>query len=217
MKKLLFLLVLFAGWLPAQTSRTYKDYKKFNTIIKTNPLVLAWGAMPLTCEARYLREVCTAERQSLTFGFSYLGKNPIADSILANGTGGYRPTVWIKGFRLMFGYRIYFSKDVKAPLGWYIGPWYSYSTAKYSYRNYWLRGAYVQGTQWNLDWVIGKQSRLGKRLTYDLFIGAGYKNNHWEYLSTYKVRGINLKRITGNSYYTSPFKVAAGLNFGWLF
>lgn len=178
---------------------------------------MAWGIMPFTCEFRYIKEVTTAPRQSLLYGFSYMGKNPIADSLAARGRSPYSPVVWIRGFRLQFMYRIYFSKNSKAPIGWYTGPYYSYSTAKYSMRNLQMKGIYLQGTQWHVSWVIGRQKLWGKHLCYDIYTGIGYKENTWEYHALNKIQNIDIGRFIKNKYYQSNFKICVGFNIGYIF
>ena len=180
-------------------------------------MVIAWGSMIFTSEFRYLKEVATAPKQSLLYGFSLLTKNPIVDSIIAGSGGPYYPVVWIKGFRLQFMYKMYFSKKMDAPIGWYTGPYYSYSTAKYSMRNLQNKGIYIQGTQWNVNWVAGLQKLLGKHICYDIFAGIGYKENTWENHSIKGIKNLDISRYINNPYYTSHFKVCGGLNLGYIF
>jgi hypothetical protein len=194
-----------------------KEFKRYNTVVKTNPFVLLWGSMLFTSEFRYMKEVATAPKQSLQFSFSYLGKSPLVDTIIANTGGPYYPVVWIKGFRMQFMYKMYFSRANDAPLGWYTGPYYSYATAKYSMRNLQLKGTYIQGTQWHTSWVIGRQKLLGDHLAYDVFLGLGYKQNTWERHTLKGISNLDISQFTDGWYYNSNFKVCAGLNLGYIF
>src|SRR5207302_5882591 len=109
------------------------------TVIKTNPFMTVWGILPFTSEYRFVKEVATAKKQSLLFGFSILTPSPVVRFAVNAGRGPYHPVVWIRGYRLQFMYKMYFTRKAEAPIGWYTGPYYSYSSAKYSTRNLQLK------------------------------------------------------------------------------
>ena len=91
------------------------DYpKKYNTVVKTNPFMVVWGILPFTSEYRFVREVATAKKQSLLFGFSVLGVSPVVKFAVNTGQGPYHPVIWIKGYRFQFMYKMYFSRDKEA-------------------------------------------------------------------------------------------------------
>jgi hypothetical protein len=213
----IFILLAAGGESVHGQSEKVKNFKHYSTAVKTNPFVLLWGSMLFTTEFRYIKEVATAPKQSLLFGFSYMGKSPLVDTIVMNSGGPFYPVIWIKGFRMQFMYKMYFSKHNEAPIGWYTGPYYSYSTAKYSMRNYQLKGTYIQGTQWHLSWVIGQQKLLGEHFCYDLFAGLGYKENSWEKHTISKINNLDISQFTSGWYYNSHFKFCGGLNFGYIF
>jgi hypothetical protein len=212
---ILLFTILITGQLRAQS--TPDVLKHYGTVIKTSPFVFGWGILPFTSEIRYVKEVVTAPRQSVLFGLSYLTRSPVVKVIIGQSQPP-NPVVWIQGIRLQFMYRMYYKKGSKAPFGWYTGPYYSYATAKYSMRNWQRKGVYIEGTQWHLSWVVGKQRRLGKNLCYDIYGGMGYKENTWDvHHSISKISKLNLQVVTDNNFYTSHFKICFGFNLGWAF
>lgn len=201
------------------------DKKGIRDIIKTNPLVPVWGSIPLTSEWRLLYEMPFSHNQSFQVGASYLGKSPILklaeDSMVGQGI-----EFVVKGFRLQGGYRFYFTlfRNYKQepfnyiPLGLYVSPHLSYSTATFTTRAASVRNIYIQGTHYNINLLLGYQyySLLFDNLVIDLFIGFGWKENYWEE----NVNGITrpfVLNATNTGYYSSNFKFSLGFNAGFRF
>lgn len=218
MKKLITILLFMSslGVATAQQFGKLDHPKKYTTVVKTNPFMVAWGILPFASEYRFVREVATAKKQSLLFGFSVLGVSPILKFANSTSQGPYHPVIWIRGYRFQFMYKMYLSNDKEAPLGFYTGPYYSYASARYSMRNLQLKDTYIEGTAWHLSWVIGKQKLLGKHFCYDIYTGLGYKEYSLTYHSLTKISGVNLdtSEIPG---FDSNFKYCIGFNLGWMF
>ena len=113
-------------------------------------------------------------------------------------------------------YKIYLGRHAEAPQGLYTGPYYSYSTAKYSTQNLQLKDVYIEGTQWHTSWVIGKQKLLGNHFCYDIYSGIGYKEDQLQSHSLSNVNGINLRAVQIPGFKTH-FKFCMGFNLGWMF
>jgi hypothetical protein len=201
------------------------NQKGTRNIVKTNPLVPIWGAIPLTSEWRLLYEMPFSHNQSFQIGASYLGKSPILklaeDSMIGPGV-----EFVVKGFRLQGGYKFYFTsfRNYKQepfnyiPLGFYVSPHISYSTATFTTRAASVRNVYIQGTHYNINFLLGYQyySLVFDNLVVDLFIGFGWKENYWEENINGVTRSSTLNTANTN-YYGSNFKFSLGFNVGFRF
>ena len=75
---LAFLLFSLYGYAQEETKLDKKNLPdEVPTVTKTNLLAILWGPIPITAEYRLVREVNIGEYQSVQFGVSYLGKNPM--------------------------------------------------------------------------------------------------------------------------------------------
>lgn len=201
------------------------EQRGVRNIIKTNPLVPIWGSIPLTSEWRLLYEMPFSHNQSFQIGASYLGKSPILklaeDSMMGPGV-----EFVVKGFRLQGGYRFYFTTFRKyeqnpfnyIPLGVYVSPHISYSTATFTTRAASVRNVYIQGTHYNINLLLGYQyySLMLDNLVVDLFIGFGWKDNYWEENINGVTRTFVLNSVNAG-YYSSGFKFSLGFNIGFRF
>ena len=204
------------------------DWKQKGTrnIVKTNPLVPIWGAIPLTSEWRLLYEMPFSHNQSFQIGASYLGKSPILNLAEDSMMGGSGVEFVVKGFRLQGGYRFYFTsfRNYKQepfnyiPLGFYVSPHISYSTATFTTRAASVRNVYIQGTHYNINFLLGYQyySLMFDNLVVDLFMGFGWKENYWEENINGVTRSSTLNTANTN-YYGSNFKFSLGFNMGFRF
>lgn len=182
-------------------------------VIKTNPLPILWASIPFTSEFRYVQEVPIARYQSLQLGFSYIGKSVILTLIENASRHKNEPRVVVSGFRIQFSHRYYFTELEYAPVGFYIGPHISYSTAKFSTRYGMIFNNYLQGTHYNIN-LIGGVQLLADDFTVDVFGGLGYKKNTWVSHSANNVISMDL---TDSRLYNSPVKITLGFNIGMAF
>lgn len=216
-KLLLLLLVLPAFAVQAQTADTAAG-KPLNPqfikhVIKTNPVPILWASIPFTSEFRYVQEVPIARYQSLQLGFSYLGKSVILTLIENAARHKNEPRVVVSGFRVQFSHRYYFTELDYAPVGLYIGPHISYSTAKFSTRYGMIFNNYLQGTHYNINLIGGVQMPI-EDVMVDIYAGLGYKKNTWESHSSSNVISMDL---TDSKLYNSPVKITLGFNVGLAF
>jgi len=184
-------------------------------IHKTNPFAILWGPIPLTAEYRYVREMVIAGNQSLLVGVSYLGKSPVFtmfENQGGNNNSQNTPKIRVSGLRFQMGMRWY-TGNIYAPKGFYVGPLVSYSTAKFTTDYYNTYNIYIKATHFNINMLMGVQGVVSNRFTVDLFCGLGYKKNSWEeHYSATKIRNINLKDAP--FFYNGPVKFTLGLNVG---
>jgi len=227
--------VLFSVFLSqsfAQDTLVYPDtmrYKKRdlprtrNNVIKTNPLALIMGNIPIyTSEARLVNETTVSLYQSVFFGASYLFKSPLFTALeqdTAINPDGIKHTV--SGFRVQAGYKFYINgwmehkrKNLKglAPKGLYMGPHISYATCKISTAFYKSKDIYYRISFFNVNLQAGYQLIAG-RFALDAFTGVGYMNNTVVYHDSNKA---NYPVDTSNDgyFYNSNIKIVLGVNLG---
>lgn len=231
-KKIKYLLLIVAcigcGDVFAQTDTVPKiqNPQRVMTLLKTNPLPILWGPIPLTAEYRFIVEEVIATNQSLQVGFSFLGKSPLLALVEDSSFNGGAPVIKIKvkGFRFQAGWRYYLtnltemfgfsSGTVYAPEGFYIMPHFSYSSARFTPRI--VNPIHLRISHLNANMLLGTQLFLGDNIAMDIFAGLGYKKNKWvEYYSPTRQRVIIPTDLGG--FYNGPVKLTLGFNFGIAF
>lgn len=198
--------------------------QRVNTVIKTNPLPILWGPVPLTAEFRIVREITVATNQSMELGFSYLGKSPLF-SILENGLNqNNQVKMYVSGFRLQMAHKFYINEVLEkmemsdfdyAPVGFYIAPHISYSSAKFTYKSLNRYDVYIRGTHFNINLLGGYQTLIDDQLAIDFFAGMGYKKNTWtEHSPPNNIVPVDMGL---GSFYNSNVKLILGFNAGITF
>jgi len=190
-----------------------EDFPKKN-ILKTNPFAIFQGSIPGAAEYRLGLEHVMGDKYSIQISGSYLGKGCAYTLIEAMDTTPIQYIV--KGFRVQAEIRYYlnnaFSKR-KAPKGFYFAPTYSYSHAKITDRFYNSKNAYISYTFTYYGGKLGFQM-VSNNLAFDIFIGAGYRDNIVVDYLTSKPQQVDEKDY---SIYTGHLKILFGLNFGYAF
>lgn len=186
-----------------------------STILKTNPFAIFWGSIPFTAEYRLVEEVKVGTQQSISVGISYLGKSPIVKMIEDTLIPNNKIRFYIKGIRLQYAHRFYFTRYKQAPFGRFVGIQASYSTAKASLKYYSSQNKYVKAMHFNINAVYGKQRTLGDNLSLEYYIGMGYKNNIWYSVSNPHV--IKPVRKEDMGFYGTPVNFVFGMNIGFGF
>ena len=152
-----------------------------NTIIKTNPLTILWGSIPLTAEYRVMVEQTSSKNQSDQIGISYLGKSPVL-KLFEDSTEDSNLLI-VRGFRFQASHKFYINKlgdllglpfSEYAPHGLYISPHLSYSTAKFSTKFLNSRDVFIRITHFNVNFLVGYQL-IHDFWALDFFVGLGYK------------------------------------------
>lgn len=185
------------------------------TIIKTNPFIPLWGAIPYTGEYRIVLETMTDSRQSLQFGASYLDKSLyialIDDTLFNPGLS----MLSFAGYRIQGAYKFYLQKNKKPLRGIYVGPLVSWSVADVSHKQNPNFHNYVRITHFNANFISGCQFVIN-RFAIDVFYGLGYKKNVWYERNTsqnYSI--INTDEL--GFLYNSHLKLILGFNMGLAF
>ena len=177
MKKIKFMLVtglvLFLMTYQGYAQKSVEE-KDFRFTVKTNPLSALGGPLyitiiPLTAEYKVLFEAKTLEKQSIQFGVGYLGSSPLVAAIgnLEGDTSvvasGIRGQIWYK----------FFLTDDPAPEGFYLGPHFSYASAKIM--NNKIKDEYFVASKMNLDVIFGYQVITKGGFALDIYAGLGLK------------------------------------------
>jgi hypothetical protein len=154
--------------------------KDFRFTIKTNPLNALGGPLyaawivPLTSEYKLNFEVRTFEKQSVQIGAAFLGSSPLVTSI---GDLSKDTTIVSRGFRIQFMYKIFLTQE-KAPDGFYVGPHFSYASAKLM--NSEVHDNYVQASKLQAHVALGYQIITKGGFALDIFTGIGIKNKKYD-------------------------------------
>jgi hypothetical protein len=195
-------------------------------VYKTNPFATLWGSIPFTSEYRFINEFTTGQHSTAELGISYLGKSPILKSIedSANANSAYPIKFRVSGLRFQMAYKFYLNKLFPrtdyagefSPGGYWVGPHFSYSSAKFTNRYLSNYDIYVQGTHINFNLLAGRQYIVDETLTLDIFAGLGYKKNTWivNDATTNTQQSIQDQLP---EFYTGPIKISLGFNVGIAF
>lgn len=194
---------------------------KQKQLLKTNPLPVLWGNIPLTAEYRLLFETPSSPDQSLMLGVSYLGKGPFLVALVdttqnpSSNLHKFAEDLKVSGFRMQGMYRFYLYPKNHSPDGFYIGPHASYTFAKFYLPV--QKQQYLAFVYYNVNVLAGVQAFVSDIFCFDFFFGLGYRNN--------LVIEHNLNNSSASSAAPDPFeksmpkhlKITLGLNFGFAF
>jgi hypothetical protein len=190
MKKLLVLLIIGIAILsianPAfsQDSSTGKDYK---FTIKTNPLSALGGpfwviVVPVTGEYKVFFEAAVSNKSSIQIGAGLLGPSVLVNLDDLSSEEGGISGIKTSGFRFQGFYKIFLSRDLNAPEGFYIGPHVSYANA--TIKNKDNPDDKLVGNKLNIHGVIGYQLITSGGFTLDVYTGMGMVNRKWDISGT---------------------------------
>lgn len=219
MRHLIFIvaLIAFANIVFAQYTidREKFENSKSRSMLKTNPFIMLWGPIPYSSEFRLMYEAPVGRQQSLLVGASYLGKSPFMSAyermIDTSSSSTIRYTV--KGFRFQLAYKFYFL-SVDAKYRFYFAPYFSGSWARISTRSLNNTNIYTEASYINYNIIIGYQTPLfTERLDFDLYVGAGYKQNKWSQVYNQKTTVLD---DDGMYMLRGPLKVVLGFNIGYV-
>ena len=192
--------------------RASEEYPvEYEGVLKTNPLSMLWGSIPLTAEFMVLYEFVTAPQQASQVGISYIGKSPVLKAF--EDTVPDLKLLTISGVRLQLSHRFYFWESYDfAPRGLYLSPHISYATAKVSTKHFNSQDVFVRINQFNLNALIGWQWIYNRDYTLEVFSGLGYKDNFWEIHDAQNT--ISLANDDLGKWYTGSVKLSFGFYFG---
>lgn len=160
----------------ASTQPTASAEKDFKFTVKTNPLsamggplFVAW-VVPITAEYKVYFEAQTTKKQSIQVGLGYLGSSPLVASV---GDLGGDTSIVSSGLRGQLWYKFFLTSD-KAPAGFYIGPHFSYASAKL--KNSKIPDEFFKATKLNINVLFGYQIVSKGGFAIDFYTGLGLKH-----------------------------------------
>jgi hypothetical protein len=187
---LFVLWIVFADNVCAQKDSRTKDsiYRKdlgreqpIRAIFKTSLFSPFYWQIPYCGEYRLAGEFMIAPKQSLTFGASYLTRSIffVLSTKLANRNSSGGAKVAMNGYRVQGAYKYYFFNKKYRPEGMYLAIHASFASMKVNYKSY--PDEYQLLAHFNLNLLVGGQVIIKNRVSIEMFLGPGYKNN--KYLS----------------------------------
>lgn len=193
-----------------------KEERHFRMVHKTNPFTLLVGNTVFNSELRYMNETVLYKQFTIMLSGSYLFKGVMlrmVENLDSNRLNGY-PKLSLNGFRFQAGLRYYPISRIRAPRGLWLGPHFSYLNYTIKARNSSSIDA-ISVTHWNINLLLGYQFIAG-RVCFDLYAGLGYKKNDWNYIDSSGKTRMN-EVYEAYPYYSIPFKLNFGANFGLAF
>lgn len=191
MKKITLFLLCFTAVLagPAtvnmfsqQTSGSERVYK---FTVKTNPLAAMGGpfwvvVIPVTGEYKAYFETAVTGKTSFQLGVSYIGPSVLVnlDEITRDESGEEIKGLKTGGFRVQGTYKLFMSRDLTAPEGFYFGPNVSYASA--SIKNKANLNEKINATKLNISGLLGYQMITSGGFTLDVFMGLGYVSRKFD-------------------------------------
>lgn len=170
----------------AQKTESEKD---FRFTVKTNPLSALGGPfwiviVPITGEYKALFEARVSNKSSFQIGAGYLGPSVLLnlDELTKDESEGEVSGIKTNGFRVQAMYKIFLSRDLKAPEGFYVGPHASFANAKIKDKVNEVNN--INATKLNLNGVFGYQLITSGGFTLDIFTGIGFVSRKWEISGT---------------------------------
>ena len=185
MRKIKFLLILcFAILVTASPSMAQEKAaaKDFKFTIKTNPLSALGGPfwvtiVPITGEYKVLFETKVSSKSSFQLGLGYIGPSVLInlDDLAAEGeeVAGIKTS----GIRVQGMYKIFLSRDLSAPKGFYLGPHFSF--AKATIKNKEVPDDNIGAQKINVNGVIGYQLITAGGFCLDIYTGMGFVSKKW--------------------------------------
>lgn len=212
----LFIMVFVVSMLfsPANAQSTGND-GDFRFTIKTNPLSALGGPfwlaiVPLTGEYKVLFEAVVTEKTSFQIGAGYIGPSVLLNlDDLSSEEGDDISGVKTSGFRGQAMYKLFISRDLSAPEGFYVGPHFSYATAEI--KNKANADESLKGTKININGVFGYQLITSGGFTLDIFTGMGFVSRKWE------ISGTNWDEDQKAFEDKASINVPFGFTFGYAF
>ena len=181
--------------------------------IKTNPLSALGGPLfvlwvvPITAEYKVYFEAKTSGSQSVQIGLGYLGSSPLVASM---GDLGGDTTIGSSGIHAQLWYKFFLTGD-KAPGGFYIGPHFSYATAKL--KNNMRPDEYFKASKLNVNVAFGYQVITKGGFALDIYTGLGVKNKKFDTSSFTTNQTFDEWKLTNKTTIGVPF----GFSFGFAF
>ena len=187
---------------------------EYDGVLKTNPLSILWGSIPLTSEYMAVYEFVTAPQQSSQIGLSYISKSPVLRAF--QDTIPDLKLLTANGIRMQLSHRFYLLNRYNfAPAGLYFAPHVSYGTVKVSTKHFSSRDVYLRITHFNINLLSGWQWVYHNNYTLDVFLGLGYKDNIWEEHDSQSTISLDNDDVGG--WYSGKVKFTIGFHVGIAF
>jgi len=205
-----FAFLMIASPVLAQDTGTTKDIR---FTIKTNPLSALGGPLfvlwvvPLTAEYKVYFEAKTSASQSVQIGLGYLGSSPLVASM---GDLGGDTTISSNGIHAQLWYKFFLTGD-RAPAGFYIGPHFSYATAKL--KNNKNPDEFFKASKLNINVAFGYQIITKGGFALDVYTGLGLKNKKFDTSSLTMNQTFSDWKLNSKTTIGVPF----GFSFGYAF
>jgi hypothetical protein len=185
--------------------------KPIKAIFKTSPLAIFEWQIPLTGEYRLVGEFMLGKRSSVQLGASYLTRSlffSLSQKMAQNSGGGDK--ISGNGYRIQGEYKFYFFNKKYRPEGLFLALHSSFASVKYNFKGY--PDDYQLLQHFNINLLIGGQLIIRNRVSIEVFIGPGYKNNHYidQARTGYGVFSFD----DLNPMLKKHFKLSTGLNIG---
>ena len=202
-------LLLVASPVSAQGTEAGKDFK---FTIKTNPIAALGGPfwvviIPVTGEYKVLFEAAVSKKSSIQLGVGYLGPSILINLDDLTTTEGSVSGIKTSGFRIQGMYKIFLSRDLSAPEGFYVGPHLSYASAEI--KNKEDASDKISATKFNINGIVGYQLITKGGFTLDIFTGMGFVSRKWKISGT----DFDLDTFKDKASVSIPF----GVSFGYAF
>jgi len=187
---------------------------EYEGVLKTNPLSMLWGSIPLTAEYMGVFEFVTSPQQASQIGLSYITKSPILKAF--EDTVPDLKLLTANGVRLQLSHRFFILKSRGyAPRGLYLSPQVSYATVKVSTKHFKSRDVYIRVTQFNTNLLGGWQWIFANNYSLDVFLGLGYKDNFFEQHEAQTT--ISLDNDDFGDWYAGSVRISVGFHVGIAF
>jgi hypothetical protein len=222
LSRILFLvlwLITVPYGLKAQQQGRVKDsiYRKqlgreqpIKAIFKTSVLSPFYWQIPLTGEYRLVGEFMIAPKQSIQIGASYLTRSIFFTIMQKMTASSGSAKVAMNGYRLQASYKYYFFNKKFRPEGMYLSLHTSFASQKVNFKDY--PEDYQLLQHFNLNLLVGGQVIIRNRVSLELFLGPGYKNNSYISHSRKGYEVFIFEELSPTLY--SHLKFNLGINIG---
>jgi hypothetical protein len=184
--------------------------RPISTIIKTSIFSPFFWQLPATGEYRLVGEYMFNKNQSVQLGASYLTRSIFFALLQKMAASSGAAKVAMNGYRIQGAYKYYFYNRKFRPEGFYLAIHSSFASVKANFKDY--PDDYQLLEHFNISLLIGGQVIIRNRVSIEIFMGPGFKNN--SYISRARNGyGVFIFEELGSSYY-SHFKLTTGINMG---
>ncbi|MCX7955192.1 MAG: hypothetical protein N3A01_08395 [Bacteroidales bacterium] len=180
--------------------------------MKINPLSFIHGNILFTSEIGIIAEYPINYFSSIQASVNYVCKSPLLSFLEKKAF--IQERLKAKGYRIFIEYKYFFysrNRELIFLDNYYLGLMFSHARADFYPRYKIIYDKYIYASYNSISIKLGYQFSI-KRFVFDIYYGAGYKQNVWREYKKQKYTTLDMKIL-----YNLPIKTLLGIYCGYWF